>query len=286
MRDKPFLIDQATGHFPFRACRADRRFSYGVYVPSNYTPATARSFRILVAVHGSERAPEATRARFVDLAEELGLIVLAPLFPVAVTDDEETHNYLFLAYRDTRYDLILLAMVDEVAHRFDVPAAKVSMAGFSGGGQFAHRFMYLHARRLDAVSVGAPGAVNTLDEGRDWFVGVRDVVGRFGLPVDRIGLQGLPVQVVVGSDDVAGDVIFERASPLYMDGVNDGGATRVERAGSLHRLLVDAGVPSRLEVVPGAAHEAAHVQLAVEAFFREAARRREPAAATLDRRFA
>lgn len=263
-----FRLDQATGHFPFRACRADRRFSYGVYVPTGYTRARAAEHRILVAVHGSERAPETARALFTGLAEETGRIVLAPLFPVAMTAQEETHNYIFLAHGGIRYDLVLLAMVDEVSTRFGVPADGLWLAGFSGGGQFAHRFMYLHAARLAAVSVGAPGLVNTLDPGRDWFVGVRDVAARFGQPIDWDGLRGLPVQVVVGSEDRAEDILVAPPDPLYQDGVNDAGRTRVERARHLHALLRQAGVDARLDLVPGAMHAAAHVQLAVDAFFR------------------
>lgn len=268
MRRPLFQLGQATGHFPFQACRVDRRFSYGVYVPSGYTPENAAAYRILVAVHGSERAPETARELFVDLAEETRRIVLAPLFPVAVTDDEETHNYIFLAYGGIRFDLVLLAMVEEVAARFGVSSDGLWLAGFSGGGQFAHRFMYLHASRLAAVSVGAPGLVNTLDGTRDWFVGVRDVVARFGKDVDRAGLQGLPVQVVVGSEDVGTDIFVAPPSPLYADGVNDTGKTRVARARFLHGLLLDNGVDARLDIVPGARHLAQHVQLAVDVFFR------------------
>lgn len=263
-----FSIDQATGVFPFQACRFDRRFSYGVYVPPGYTRERAAGFRILVAVHGSERAPETARALCTELAEETGCIVLAPLFPVAMTDDEELHNYIYLQYRGIRYDQVLLAMVDEVRTRFGLPAQRFWLAGFSGGGQFAHRFMYLHAAQLAAVSVGAPGIVNTLDASRDWFVGVRDVSALFGRPVDHAGLRGLPVQVVVGAEDTGTDIMVQPPHVLYREGVNDAGATRVERARTLHRLLCDAGVDACLDIVPGAAHSAAHVQLAVNAFFR------------------
>jgi hypothetical protein len=263
-----FHLGQATGYFPFQACRIDRRFSYGVYVPSTYSTETAAEFRILIAVHGTERAPEAARELFVNLADETRRIVLAPLFPMAVTDDEETHNYIFLEYRGIRYDQVLLAMVDEVAERFGVSSRALWLAGFSGGGQFAHRFMYLHASRLAAVSVGAPGLVNTLDERRDWFVGVRNVAERFGQGIDQVGLKCLPVQVVVGDNDVATDIVIEPPSPLYAEGVNDSGSTRVERARFLHQRLRHAGIDSRLDVVPGARHLADHVHLAVEAFFR------------------
>ena len=129
--------------------------------------------------------------------------------------------------------------------------------------------MYLHASPLAAVSVGAPGMVNSLDPSRDWFVGVRDVEEKFGQDIDRHGLYGLPVQVVVGGSDIGHDIMVEPSNPLYMEGVNDAGATRVERSGFLHRALMRAGVRSQLDIVPGASHQAQDAQLAVDEFFRK-----------------
>jgi poly(3-hydroxybutyrate) depolymerase len=268
VRQPLFRLDQTSGCFPFRACRADRRFSYTLYVPASFRPHQASGARVLVVVHGSERAPEAARDLFADLAEETGCIVLAPLFPMAVTDQEEIHNYLFLSFEGIRFDRILLSMVAEVADRFGVPDDGLWLAGFSGGGQFVHRFAYLHASRLAAVSIGAPGLVNTLDPQRYWHIGVRDVAQRFGQQVDLTGLRRLKVQVVVGSADTSNDFQISPGDALYADGVNETGSNRVERADFLNRLLCEAGIDSRLDVVPGAEHSAADVQLAVNAFFR------------------
>ncbi len=163
-----------TGKHGFRTCSADRRFSYCDYVPSTYTGANAERFRILVAVHGSDRNPEATRDLYINLADELGVILLSPLFPTRVTARDDYHNYIWLRFDDIRYDLILLAMMEEVAETYGVSADRVAMTGFSGGGQFVHRFLYVHSDRLIAASIGAPGMITMLDPTRDWFVGTRD----------------------------------------------------------------------------------------------------------------
>lgn len=92
------------------------------------------------------------------------------------------------------------------------------------------------------------------------------VAGRLNLASQ--GLQRLKAQVVVGSEDTANDIQIAAGDPLYADGVNDTGSNRVERASFLNGLLRKASVDSRLDVVQGAAHSAAHVQLAVDAAFR------------------
>ena len=262
-----FSLDQTTGYFPFKACRFDRRFAYGVYVPRNYKRETADQFRILAVIHGSERAPEVVRALSVKLAEEKQCVVLTPLFPAAVTEDDEIHNYIFLKYQDIRFDLVLLAMVAEVVERFGVSAHKIWMSGFSGGGQFVHRFMYLHASRLGAVSIGAPGIINTLDESADWFVGIRDVRSKFGLDIDWQGMKNLPVQLVVGDKDIGTDIVISPPTELYMPGVNDTGLNRVERTRYLFNILNKFNSATRLDIVPNAEHSAEQVQLAVDRFF-------------------
>ncbi len=218
-------------------------------------------------MHGSERAPEVARQLCVDLAERTCSIVVAPLFPVAITDDDEFHNYIFLRHGDLRYDLILLAMVDEVAARFAVPADRLWLAGFSGGGQFALRFMYLHAARLQAVSIGAPGIVNTLDNERDWPIGVRGMERIFGRTPQLNAMRKLAVQVVIGACDISSDIVIAPGDTLYAEGVNDSGVNRLERATFLSSLLRDAGIDVSFSVVPGAGHLASDVQPEVDAFF-------------------
>lgn len=271
MKTPLFSMTQTAGRMPFRACKFDRRFSYCLYVPERLAGSVGASPRLLVSVHGSERSPETARELFVELAEELNTVVLAPLFPMALTSEEEMHNYLFLEHAGIRFDRVLLAMVDEVAEQFHLQAKRLWLAGFSGGGQFAHRFAYLHASRLEAVSIGAPGIVNSLDQSKDWFLGIRDVQERFGRAVDWNGLRALKAQVVVGAEDTSEEILIEPPNSLYAPGVNDAGPTRVARSRFLHEELVKAGVDCRLDIVPGAMHAAAHVQLAVDSFFRRMA---------------
>lgn len=62
-----------------------------------------------------------------------------------------------------RYDSVLLDMIDCVASEWgSIDTRTFAIVGFSGGGQFVHRFFYLYPERVHAVSIGAPGRATPL----------------------------------------------------------------------------------------------------------------------------
>jgi len=204
----------------------------------------------------------------VELADATGAAVLAPLFPTGVGGDpNDSHNYKGLAYGGIRYDLILLAMLDEVAVRWPgIETRKVFLVGFSGGGQFVLRFFYLHPDRVAAVSVGAPGVVTRLDDALAWPKGVQGVEEVFGrLKVDIAALRAVGhVQVIVGGDDVeevgGGLLQWFRERSGGSDAVSKalGSSTlpnRRDALESLHREFQGLGIHSSFVVVDGVAHE-------------------------------
>jgi len=248
----------------------DRRCSYSVYVPSSLVSAPALPIQLIVLVHGTDRRPEQLRDLYLPLAEELGCVLLAPFFPAALTDDEETHNYIFLHYREILFDEILLSMVEEAREQFNLSMGKFWLAGFSGGAQFANRFAYLHASRIAGVSIAAPGMITLLDMEQPWFSGIGGVEGKLGKAVDWVGLRELTVHVAVGANDTRPEVTIPQASPLYCPRINDSGNTRVDRARKLHEMLVEAGIKSQLDEVPDADHLPGDLMPAVAAYFRRA----------------
>ncbi|MGH6781071.1 MAG: hypothetical protein ACREB5_03055, partial [Sphingomonadaceae bacterium] len=198
------------------ACQADQRFSYCLYVPPALSDAGSRAgARVLVALHGTERGNQAMRDLFMPLADKLGLIVVAPLFPAGIIDPHDRDNYKYIEYEGIRFDRLMLAMLDEIGARYGVPVDRVAMFGFSGGAHFAHRFLYLHPERLEAVSVCAPGSPTLFDDSRDWWVGVRDIEQRFGRPIDREALRRVAVHLAVGDDDTDTHEITHREGSTY-----------------------------------------------------------------------
>lgn len=253
-----------TGRTPLFACRADQRFSYSLYVPDSYRRDGTRN-KLIVAVHGTGRRVERLREGLVDFAEETAAVVLTPLFPCGIQDPDDLHNYKFIEYAGIRFDRLLLSMVDEVAARWSIDPVCFALQGFSGGGQFAHRFLYLHPERLSAVSIGAPGRVTLPDPSLPWWQGIGDVAAVLGNRVDLEGVARVPTQVVVGALD-------NDPSAIATVAASSGGDSRLERATSLAATLKGLGGAVTLDVVSGAGHDVLAVLPAVKDFLRPAVR--------------
>ncbi|MCR6483061.1 alpha/beta hydrolase [Amycolatopsis sp. OK19-0408] len=248
-----------SGPTAFFASQRDQRFSYCLYVPGVHRTAKA-PLPLTVVVHGTQRMAERYRDAYRGFAEENETVVLAPLFPAGIGEAGDLHGFKRLSFRDVRFDRVLLDIVDEVAQRYRVDAGRFALHGFSGGGQFVHRFAYLHARRLSALSVGAPGRVTRINPDVPWWPGTADLRERFGVDLDLEALRAVPVQMIVGADDVE---TWEIAEP----GVDAGGDTRVERLTSLRDNFEAHGIGVRLDVVPGLAHRGLQLQPVVQEFF-------------------
>lgn len=237
------------GPSPLFAAQVDRRFSYFLYVP-------AEPRHVVVVVHGTQRMAERYRDAYRGFAEEHDCLVVAPLFPAGADEPGDLSGYKRLAFRGTRYDLVLLAMLEEIG----VGGRRFHLHGFSGGGQFAHRFALLHAERLASVSIGAPGRVTRIDPDTPWWLGTADVHGRFGRPVDVEGLRRVPVQMLVGAADTD---THEIAEP----GLDAGGDTRIDRLRALRANFEAHGIGVDFAVLPGIGHRGLQVQPEVHRFF-------------------
>ncbi|KEF60536.1 uncharacterized protein A1O9_02097 [Exophiala aquamarina CBS 119918] len=267
---------QLVGRTPFMASMFDVRAhaSYCMYVPTQHyalprgEDASYGKMPLIVTVHGSGRRAERAREALVELADRTGAAVLAPLFPAGVGGDpNDSHNYKGLAYGGIRYDLVLLAMLDEVSSRWPgVDIEKIFLVGFSGGGQFVLRFFYLHPERVAALSVGAPGVVTQLNDGLAWPKGIQGVEEVFGgLKVNLSALRAVEhVQLIVGGNDIeevgggllrwwreksgGSDAVSRALGPSKLP-------NRKDALESLHREFQEAGIHSSFVVVDGAGHE-------------------------------
>jgi hypothetical protein len=209
---------------------------------------------MVVVVHGSERRATAYRDAMVDFAEAQNCVVLAPLFPVGPFGDGHGDGYKYLLERDLRYDLALLDMVAETELRLGLRFERFGLFGFSGGGHFVHRFFYLHAGRLWALAIGAPGAVTLVDPSTDWWLGTRDMRVLFGREPDIAAMRRVPLQMVIGGKDT-GRLGHDPASPSNRLAVLRLGDNRMARMNALKQNLESLGIAIEHVVVPGVAHD-------------------------------
>lgn len=247
-----------SGATAFFASQRDQRFSYCLYVPAAHRDATA-ALPLVVLIHGTQRMAERYRDQYRAFAEEHDCVVLAPLFPAGIGEPGDLHGFKRLSFHGIRFDQVLLDIVDEVAQRYRVRADRFALHGFSGGGQFAHRFAYVHPERLAAVSIGAPGRITRIDPDVPWWQGTADLRERFGKDLDLAALREVPVQMVVGAEDTE---TWEIAEP----DIDAGGDTRVARLRTLRDNFEAHGIGVRFDLVPGIAHKGLAVQPRVQEF--------------------
>lgn len=193
------------GHTPLRALESDPRVSYALYIPPKHydTGSDPKQLPLVVWVHGTRRRLTALYTEdVVSFANSTPCAVLAPLFPSGLDGPNDLESYKTLRSKSLTSDLAILSILEEVAARWPgIRTDKVFMMGFSGGGQFTQRFLYLYPERLSAVSVGAPGRTTMLDPETPWPEGVADVEALFGLPIRKQLIQKVPIQLAVGSAD-------------------------------------------------------------------------------------
>jgi pimeloyl-ACP methyl ester carboxylesterase len=245
------------------------RYSYYPYVPVNFDEDQADAATLIVAVHGSSRNAIAQRDNFSRFAEETGCFVLAPLFPIDFSTEVPDEEYKYVIGSRQRYDLILFDLIEEFERLARVCFGQILLFGFSGGGQFAHRIMYLHPERFAAVSVGAPGFITRLNENHDWWVGIRDVEARTGSPVNMDALRRLPVHLVCGeSDDIPFEIYSREEMGLSEREYEEYGRDRVVRLRVLERDFRAAGLNVEVDFVAGESHDPGGLMKVVCEFFR------------------
>jgi pimeloyl-ACP methyl ester carboxylesterase len=239
------------GRVQRRRVAGDRRLSYFIYVPRKCTEGAP----VLVAVHGiSHNAREQARA-FAPLAERCGFVLVAPLFRKSAFP---RYQQLGIASGSIfpRADLALERMLQEVAELTGARTQRFHLFGFSGGGQFAHRYAMAHPERVLAVALGAPGWYTYPDPAEPYPFGTASRSASGLLTFCRESYLRVPMAVFVGQDDDARDLSLKQSPRLD----RRQGTTRLKRGRrwieAMRTSAAACGLQTRYDfhVLPGCGH--------------------------------
>jgi pimeloyl-ACP methyl ester carboxylesterase len=199
----------------------------------------------LVLVHGISRNAAELVIRFAPFAEKFGVPLIAPLFRKA---EYGMYQQMLDQQAQAQSDVALFDILDDARLRWGLDVARFALFGFSGGGQFAHRFAILHPDRLTACMPASAGWYTWPDESVQWPHGL----GGAPRAIDREALRRLPIHVIVGERDTEMDEALRRSRKI--DGLQ--GLHRLERARRWHQAMQASGLAPlcTLSILEGARH--------------------------------
>ncbi len=96
---------------------------------------------------------------------------------------------------------------------------------------------------------------------------VDEVAAKYRLAGPRMMMHGFPEADSSPTASSTCTLTVTEKDPLWVEGADAAGATRLDRIQSLRRSFEAAGIPVRLDVVPGAAHNGFDVLDHVRDFF-------------------
>ncbi len=231
-----------------RALRTDASQEYLLYVPARGGDRAP----IFVTAHGISRNVEEHAARFAPYAERHGVVMVAPCF---TQDGHDDYQRLGRKGRGRRADQALDKILEEVQALTRARAESFYLFGFSGGAQFAHRYILTHPDRVAAAVVAAAGWYTFPDSGIPYPYGIGRSDELEGVRFDPDAFLRVPITVLVGGADTGNRNLRRDAKVDRQQGT-----TRRARAqnwaGAMRRAAEARGQRSlvTLEQVPGIEH--------------------------------
>lgn len=225
--------------------------AYHAFVPEQ--AAQKGRAALVVAVHGISRNALEQMAAFSTLAAERGHVLMAPCFD---TPEDEDYQRLGRRGRGRRADLALDDAIRRLAEKTKIEFGSRFFFGYSGGGQFVHRYLMSHPDRVTAAVVAAAGWYTFPDAHQAYPHGLRVGAALAGVRMEPSAFLRVPLLVTVGSLDVDRDASV-RTTPKVDEGQ---GGDRIERAKRWVTAMQAAArarsIPARheLEMLDGAGH--------------------------------
>jgi pimeloyl-ACP methyl ester carboxylesterase len=222
---------------------------YFLYIPLAVTSGAP----LFVTVHGITRNAKEHAVYFAPFAEHYGVILVAPLFP-----KHRFSGYQRLGYeaKGERPDHALDRIVSEAGQLTGAHTDKLFMFGYSGGGQFVHRYALVYPQRVERIVSAAAGWYTFPDPDVVYPRGVKKVPAFPDTALGPARFLRIPASIMVGEQDIKRDDKFRKSQKLD----RHQGTTRLERgknwvtamraAARAHHL----DTPYDFQVLPGCNH--------------------------------
>ena len=228
-----------------------RELGCQLFVPERASAAGVAP--LVVAVHGISLNAREQVECFAGHASARGAVVIAPCF-----DGPEDSDYQRLGRRGRgrRADLALDDLIERTSRALGIGFEARLFFGFSGGGQFVHRYLMAHPDRVTAAVVAAAGWYTFPDAKLAYPMGLRVGGALAGVQIEPARFLAVPVLAIVGSLDVERDESVRTTAKVD----ERQGADRLERArrwiDAMHAAARARSIPARhaLLELPGAGH--------------------------------
>ena len=133
-----------------RRVSSDPELTYRLFVSNAWKPGVP----LFVAVHGIRRGDKNQASQFAPYIDSIGGVLVAPLFPKKRFPDYQRLGRLG---RGLRADLAFKRILADVGDLLGTAFPELVMFGYSGGGQFVHRYAMANPRQVKRVAIAAPG---------------------------------------------------------------------------------------------------------------------------------
>lgn len=228
----------------------DEACPYYIYVPKTISERP----RILVSVHGITRNAIEHSATFVENFDLSDTVLIVPLFT------KERFKHFQILREDAsglRPSDALNIILGDVKTRFGIETKRIILSGYSGGGQFAHRYAMLYPERIQKLVLMAPGWYTFPDTETAYPEGLK-TSGEFeNLQLYPKGLLSFPIEVIVGERDNRRDKKLNCSDTIDQNQ----GRNRLRRSQNWTKAIIELAIlrdikPNiKMTIVPGAHHD-------------------------------
>lgn len=190
---------------------------------------------LFVTVHGIGRRAHQQARLFAPMIDAIGGSMIAPVF-----GKKQFAGYQRLGRpaKGIRADMALQRLIDRVQHSMRKPRHPVVMFGYSGGGQFVHRYAMAYPRQVKKIAIAAPGWFTLPDMRIKFPQGVRAVSALPDLNFDASRFLKISALVLVGEDDIYRDHSLNQKAVIDQRQ----GRNRIERAYRWVQAMQDAAL--------------------------------------------